>query len=273
MNYKIGDFARIGRVTVQTLRHYDSLDLLKPASVDTLSGYRYYELDQLPRLNRILALKDLGFSLEQIAHMLEEALPVSEIRGMFKVKKHELQQEIRGQLDRLERLEARLKMIEQEEAPLKYDVLIKEAKPILVASVRSQIPSYWDIGPLWGELSRRIAAQGLQPTEPYLALYHSNEPEIDVEICAPLKKPAPEKQPDLTIRELPAHNQVASIIHHGSYTGLAAAYAELARWTHMNGYRINGPDREIYLRLPKFSKPDDDSAITELQVPMIKADR
>jgi len=48
--------------------------LLKPSALDPDTGYRYYALDQLPRLNRILALKDLGFPLDEIAHLLDTDL-------------------------------------------------------------------------------------------------------------------------------------------------------------------------------------------------------
>jgi DNA-binding transcriptional MerR regulator len=67
---KIGDFARLSQVSVVTRRYYDEMDLLKPVRVDVFTGYRFYSADQLPLLNRILALKDLGFSLEQIKLML-----------------------------------------------------------------------------------------------------------------------------------------------------------------------------------------------------------
>ena len=67
---KIGDFARLGQVSVVTLRHYDEIGMLKHVTVDSSTGYRYYSVAQLPRLNRILALKDLGFSLEQIEVVL-----------------------------------------------------------------------------------------------------------------------------------------------------------------------------------------------------------
>jgi len=68
---KIGDFARLSQVSIVTLRHYDEIGLLTPVAVDTATGYRYYAVAQLTRLNRILALKDLGFSLEQIDQLLE----------------------------------------------------------------------------------------------------------------------------------------------------------------------------------------------------------
>jgi len=124
MKLKIGDFARIGQVTVQTLRHYDELGLLKPSEVDSLSGYRYYELNQLPRLHRILSLKDLGFSLEQIAHLLDDVLPLTELRGMVLLKRAEVRQQVDEGLGRLERLEAHLRLIEHEREETMHNILM-----------------------------------------------------------------------------------------------------------------------------------------------------
>ena len=61
----IGEFARLGGVSVRTLRHYDEIGLLRPAQVDPVTGYRGYLASQLGQLNRILALKELGLSLTQ----------------------------------------------------------------------------------------------------------------------------------------------------------------------------------------------------------------
>jgi DNA-binding transcriptional MerR regulator len=111
--FKIGEFSRISRVSVKTLRYYDGIGLLTPARVDLFTGYRYYSADQLPRLNRILALKDLGLSLEQIAALLDDDLPPAEIRGMLRLKRVEIQQHLEEEQARLARVEARLKQIEQ----------------------------------------------------------------------------------------------------------------------------------------------------------------
>src|SRR5262244_2784393 len=110
---KIGEFAQAGQVSIATLRHYDQQDLLKPSALDPDTGYRYYSLDQLPRLNRIVALKDLGFSLEQIAKMLEEDLPFEQLQGMFRLKQAQILQVIETEQTRLERIAARLRQIEQ----------------------------------------------------------------------------------------------------------------------------------------------------------------
>jgi DNA-binding transcriptional MerR regulator len=111
--FKIGEFSRISQVSAKTLRYYDEIGLLTPARVDRFTGYRYYSADQLPRLNRILALKDLGLSLEQIAALLDDDLPPAEIRGMLRLKRVEIQQHLEEEQARLARVEARLKQIEQ----------------------------------------------------------------------------------------------------------------------------------------------------------------
>jgi DNA-binding transcriptional MerR regulator len=270
MRLKIGNFARIGQVTVQALRHYDDLGLLKPSEVDSLSGYRYYVLDQLPRLNRILALKDLGFSLEQVAYILQDDLTLAELRGMLRFKQSELRQQVDEGLDRLERLEARLSLIEQEDRQPEHEVVIKPVQGLRIASVRSNIPGYWEEGPLWSELFRRLEGAGLRASGPYLSLYHSGEPEIDVEACAPLSPETTETR-GISVRTLPAVENMASTVHQGSFSGLPGAYAAVLKWIDANGYHIAGPDRAVYLRLPQDGRSRrDPNAITEMQVPVSK---
>ncbi|MGB6455010.1 MAG: MerR family transcriptional regulator, partial [Streptosporangiaceae bacterium] len=70
--FAIGEFARHGRVSVRMLRHYDAIRLLEPECVDPATGYRFYGAGQLSRLNRIVALKNLGFTLRQVASILDD---------------------------------------------------------------------------------------------------------------------------------------------------------------------------------------------------------
>ena len=88
--FSIGEFARHGRVSVRMLRHYDAIGLLRPASVDPASGYRFYPASQLADLNRIIALKDLGFTLRQVQAILEEKVSAAELRGMLKLRRAEI---------------------------------------------------------------------------------------------------------------------------------------------------------------------------------------
>src|SRR5579883_1927439 len=133
--FRIGDFSRMTQVTVKALRHYDDLGLLKPAHVDPFTGYRYYSATQLPLLNRILALKDLGLSLEQIGPFLDRDLSIDQLRALLLVKRNEVQHEIEAENARLQRIEARLRQMEQQSMVAGYDVVIKRVEEQAVASI------------------------------------------------------------------------------------------------------------------------------------------
>jgi len=90
--FKIGEFSKLCRVPASALRYYANIGLLEPDHTDHFTGYRYYSFSQLPRLNRILALKDLGLSLDQIARLLDESVSPAEIRGMLRMRHAEIQQ-------------------------------------------------------------------------------------------------------------------------------------------------------------------------------------
>ena len=102
---KIGDFSNLGRVTVKALRLYDELGLLKPVEVARWTGYRYYAASQLQRLNRIITLKELGFSLEQVAQILSESVSTEQIRCMLRLKRAEVQQQVESNKARLAQIE------------------------------------------------------------------------------------------------------------------------------------------------------------------------
>ena len=118
----IGDLARLGRVSVRMLRHYDAIGLLPPTAVDDATGYRYYEAAQLARLNRIVALKDLGFTLDQVAAVLDDKIDAAELRGMLRLRRAELQSRIAADTGRLAQVQVRLRTIEEEGAMPMEDI-------------------------------------------------------------------------------------------------------------------------------------------------------
>ena len=127
---KIGEFSRLSQVTVKTLHHYDDLGLIKPAHIDPATNYRFYDVKQLPRIHRIMALKEMGLSLEQIGLMLEKDMPTEEIRGMLRFKQAEIQQEMREAQRQLSMVEFRLRMIEAEVNFPELDVVMKRLEPL-----------------------------------------------------------------------------------------------------------------------------------------------
>ncbi|MEZ7125401.1 MerR family transcriptional regulator [Nonomuraea sp. AD125B] len=112
--FAIGDFARHGRVSVRMLRHYDATGLLRPAHVDPATGYCYYTAAQLARLNRVIALKDLGFTLRQVQLILDEKVTTEELRAMLRLRRAELEAAMTAAAARLAQVEARLRSIESE---------------------------------------------------------------------------------------------------------------------------------------------------------------
>jgi DNA-binding transcriptional MerR regulator len=274
---KIGLFSQISRVPVKTLRYYDEIGLLIPVEVDRFTGYRYYAVSQLARLHRIMALKDLGLSLEQIGNLLEDDLTPDQLRGMLRLKQAEIRQRIGDEQERLARLETRLKQIEMEVPMSTYDIVIKNVEAQPIASVRSTIPAYPAQGPLWQELETVLARFHIKPTGACFTLYHSEEPDIEAEVCEPVEAGA--KLPDhprVQYRLLPAAT-VASVVHHGPFVTIGQAYEALVSWIESNGYRINGPSREIYLQAAQMAPGDehgvsqtDPNTVTEIQFPVEK---
>lgn len=132
---KIGEFSRLSQVTVKTLHHYSDLGLLKPAHIDPQTNYRYYTVEQLPRIHRIMALKEVGLSLDQIGLMLNEELPSEQIRGMLRLRQVEIEQQIQEARKQMAMVEFRLRMIEAETNFPELDVVIKELDPLHVLSL------------------------------------------------------------------------------------------------------------------------------------------
>lgn len=174
---KIGDFSRLTQVSIKTLRYYDKLGLLKPAWINRYNGYRFYQITQIPQLNRILVMKELGFSLEQIQGFLQEDLPVAELRGMLKMKKAELEQHIQQEQERLQFINNRLRQLNEADEQQNYDILLQDltdlrketkimepkiitkkaftvvGKKVISKNQNGEIPQLWDqMGPRWQEI-------------------------------------------------------------------------------------------------------------------------
>jgi DNA-binding transcriptional MerR regulator len=128
--FKIGDFSRLSRVPVKTLRYYDEIGLLKPTDVDRFTRYRYYSVEQLFRLNRILVLKELGFSLEQIGQLLTDDLTPEQLRGMLRLRRAEIEQQVQAAQLQMAQIDLRLRQIEQEGKMPDYEIVIKRARAV-----------------------------------------------------------------------------------------------------------------------------------------------
>ncbi|MFK0289180.1 MerR family transcriptional regulator [Streptomyces sp. NPDC090442] len=294
--FTIGDFARYGRVSARMLRHYDAIGLLPPARTDPVTGYRFYAAGQLARLNRIIALKDLGFGLQQVAAILDERVDAAELRGMLRLRRAELAAERSAAEARLAQVEARLRSIESEGHMSVDDVVLKRTEPVLLAELRGTAASYGpeDIGPviapLYAELGRRLAAAGVSAAGPGLA-YYEDAPEGAGDAVVvhagcqvtreELARAARERGDDpgavgsaadrtgrgFDVVTLPGLDLAATVVHRGPMSRIMPTAQHLARWIDGNGYRSAGYARELYLECPE----DQEGWVTEIQEPVVRA--
>ncbi len=276
---KIGIFAQVSRISVKMLRHYDDIGLLKPVLVDDYSGYRYYSLEQLPSAHRIIALKEMGFPLDQIALFLNQKLPPEQLRRMLRQRQEELAQQVREDQARLGRVEARLQQIEQEGKMSNYEVVLKKIEPMLIAGISVAVPEGEQVTPayyrIFTELFHYAGEQGLDIEGRQLSVDTSldsgwkvNNAEVTIEAAVRLDRTSPETG-RVQVHTLPAVETMACTIHRGDYDQLGQAYEALLRWTEVNGYEVDGTNRHLYLQTGDTVEDN----ITEVQYPVAKRSR
>jgi DNA-binding transcriptional MerR regulator len=271
--FTIGDFARLGRVSVRMLRHYDAVGLLPPAHVDPSSGYRFYTVIQLQRLNRLLALKDLGLTLDQVRIVLDEKLSVEQLHGMLSLRRAELRQQILADESRLRRVEARLRAIEREGTMPTDDIVVKSVPSARVARLTATAASYGpeDIGPviqpLYPELIKRLDRAGVAITGYGIATYEPTEDDQVIVQAGLTVSVEPSAAYDFEIVDLPALAEAATIVHRGRMDDVDVTYQAVAAWVEAHGYKQNGFARELYLN---YGEGDPADWITELQLEITK---
>jgi len=279
---KIGDFARKANVTVKTLRFYASEGLLSPVYIDRYNGYRYYTRDQLPTLHRILALKDLGFSLAQIRQLLRDTVTPEELRGMLRMKQAELQQSVKRETQRLEHVEQRLALIEREGAITLADIVTnrdvspepgKGKKENVMEPVRFEsLPAFkvmgmkyrgnnanQEIAQMWGRLNPRAHEIPMTGECAYgVCLMLPGESSGVFEYVAGFKVEAFDNVPEgMVVIDVP-ENRYAVFAHRGSLETLSQTYASiLDDWYPRSGYQpTGGYDMEVYTDEFKDFAPD-----------------
>jgi DNA-binding transcriptional MerR regulator len=253
--FRIGAFARIGGVSAKQLRAYDALGLFRPAWVDPTSAYRFYSPAQLPELRRIVALRQLGLSLQEIGRLAAGG----DLRVALESRRAELERERRAVEQRLRALRI---SIAGDAGP---DVVVRPVAVEPMALMRAGA----DVGEAFYELETHVRDVGRRAPRPPGALPSSRE------IFVPVTGPIPVTD-RISYERLPAC-RVASVIHRGSYGGLAGARRALDRWVTQAGLEHVGPLRILYLQFgaepelrvpPGYVVERDADFVTELQQPI-----
>ena len=286
--FKVGEFARLAQVSIRMLHYYDQIGLLCPATVDQTTGYRYYSAEQFTRLHHILALKDLGLSLEQVGKLVDGNLSVDELRGMLLLKQAELSQRVAEEQGRLDRVQQRLRFIEEAGKLPEMDVVIKSVPAMHVLSVRRAIQMGTTPHTLFYETWKALRLRGLSgAVEVMLCRYHTSyllhlhkglRPRRNLIEAAYVIDPTAAREDIplegggwLRVRELPAVEMMACAVHRGPDNERHVAHRALFQWMSTQGYALAGPQREVYLWRARPDRSSDEH-ITEIELPVQRVD-
>jgi DNA-binding transcriptional MerR regulator len=269
--FDTGKFSRMARVSKRTLRYYDSIDLFKPVKVDPETGIRYYSAEQFADINRIISLKELGLTLDQVRRMLADDVSQEEIYGMLLIKKAEAEQKLLEEVKRLRQIEARL---QSPEVYLTQGVVVKSVPEQPFLSFRDTFTGE-TLFPLYQSIVGRVPLLAGRHNVSYFAtLMHWDAFEMenmDAELGYYMTKSSGlsiELAEDVVLTEhtLPAVDEMASVILVGGPERYPAGYEAVARWCEGNGYDVGKPERYVFLEMPPDGNPD--NTVVELQFPI-----
>lgn len=264
--YKIGMFAQMNHITIKTLRFYEEQGLLLPAHVDGENGYRYYTMNQMADIQRITALKQAGFTLDDIKLINQGA----DTAYLLSSKKAAL-------LKKIAELTSQIAVIDGylsgPAGTLDAPVLIRTIPAVTVASMKKRIDSYDELFSLMPEMGAEMERLGCRCALPEYCFTHYLEPGFrDEHILIETCEAVTEKKEDSALvkfRELPEIT-AACIFHKGSYSNFSESYAAILRFIEENGYKICGNIRENYID-GIWNKDREEDWLSEIQIPVSRA--
>jgi DNA-binding transcriptional MerR regulator len=270
--FKIGEFSKLTQVSIRMLRYYDETGLLKPAETDKFTNYRLYTAEQIPALNKIVFLRDLGFNVSAIAAALDN-WGDEFITDLLDSKRAEIEQVIAAEQDKLSKIELAKADIKRGKITINCNVSIKSIPSYQVFSLRRIVPDYYAEGDLWKEMSAFADVNGIPISSDTFTIYHDldyREKNVDIEICAPVAQLG-ENIGGFVYRKTDPVATMACTMVYGSFENIASAYLVFAGWLQEhNQYKMSGKNRQIVHRGP-WNEENPDKYLTEIQIPLEKA--
>ncbi|HIW64256.1 MAG TPA: MerR family transcriptional regulator [Candidatus Stackebrandtia excrementipullorum] len=265
----IGELARRTRVSVRMLRHYDELGLVKPHRVDPATGYRWYSASQVGRVDSLVALKELGFTLAECRAILDENVTVEQLHGMLRRRHAELDDRIRADLRRLDEVGRRLRSIERGLTMTNRMLRLTPLPALRLLQVRTEVNDTTEIsrvtGPLFEALRDRLAAAGTAVEGAGIRTFYGRPGGAGIEVAAAVE--APDIVPDVDgveLVDLPTVPSGARVVHRGPATEIADAWFTIDTALENRGLVSDGLHRQIFLE-----PPDQNGDCTvELQCPV-----
>ena len=239
-----------------------------------------------------MALKDLGFTLDEVGGILRRDPSPTELRVLLEARRHALAEQVADARRRLTQVDARLAQIERADDLLAdVDVVLKPLSAATVASMRRVVADGAAMGAACaahvGTLVAWLASRGLPVIGTSLNLYHMTayrETDLDVETAitvdpaalaradgpiAPTEPPTPDGPPAL--RHLEAVPEAAVLHLHTSFDDVEAGVLALLGWVAANGWQLAGPLREVHRSgHPGPSEDPEAPFLVELAVPVAR---
>ncbi|KPU42565.1 HTH-type transcriptional regulator HmrR [Oxobacter pfennigii] len=269
--FKIGEFSKLTQVSIRMLRYYDETGLLKPAAIDKFTNYRLYSVEQIPVLNKIIFLRDLGFNISEIAlalnHWNDEF-----ITDQLDNKRLEIESTIKAEQYKLSKIELAKRDILQERITLHCNVSIKSTPSCQVFSLRRIVRDYYAEGQLWEEMSAFAGQNNIPISNSTFTIYHDTdyrETDVDIEICAPVARIGKDIC-GFTYRNTEPVPIMACTMVYGPFENIGSAYLAFAKWLQEHSqYKMSGQSRQIVHRGP-WNEENPDKYLTEIQIPLEK---
>lgn len=271
--FNIGKFSQLVKVSPRMLRHYEKCGLFFPAKIDKINGYRLYSATQIPLILRIVSLRDMGFSIEEISDILDSFEEKDNMDKVLNRKFNEIQGKIAEENRKIEMLKSTLHRIEKGNYTTTCEnVVLKKIPRIKVLSLREVVPDYSYQEQLWERLYSFIGENSMYSIleEAAIALYHEmeyKEHDVDIEVAIPVKEMG-KSIGSFVFKELESIDLAATVICNGSYEKiLPEGEGLLAKWIEDNDYEIIGSERGYAMRHPG-NEQDPNNYLTEIQIPV-----
>jgi len=265
--FRIGEFSKMSKTTIKTLRYYDEIGLLKPEETNAFTNYRSYSTDQLIQLHKIQGLRQVGLSIEEVKLILSG----HDAASMLQKRKAELIDELAKLTSQLSRIEF---ILQGEQKFMNYVATVKDLPGCTVYSKKMTVANYDAYFQRVPEIGASIAQKypHLKCAVPeYCFIVYLDgeykEKDLNIEFCEAVDKLYPDFD-DITFKEM-APLTVVSILHKGSYAGLSEAYSYAFKWIEENGYVAADHPRESYID-GIWNKENERDWLTELQIPIVR---
>lgn len=266
---KIGEFSRLMQVTVKTLRHYEQKGLLTPDEVDEWTGYRYYNISQMLRLNSIRQLQQLGFTLDEIKNLFDDESHIPSVEQLTE-KIEETERHLKLLITRRNQL---LELIDSRKKIKTMEKFSIESLPeIIVASHREIISDYSALGMLCytviGPEMQRLGCK-CPPPGYCFTVEHNKEytpTDIDIEYCEQVEEMGNDSN-IIQFKKLPSVPKALCMKHYGPYERFYESFTEAFAYMDEHGYEIADKPRTCYID-GIWNQEDPEKWLSIIQIPI-----